>query len=153
MSATLIGAIVGFGGSVFPAILNFFKAKEDNKSTKEILGIQADLIKSGKEGELERFRAEMDANESARLLAHDTSLQADRGFMGGLRKSVRPVITYAFFILFCVVEISALWWGLSNGESFVDAIQYVWGEETQAIFAAIISFWFGSRAIERGIKR
>ena len=29
------------------------------------------------------------------------------------------------------------------------AIQTLWDEETQGIFAAIISFWFGSRALQR----
>jgi hypothetical protein len=32
-------------------------------------------------------------------------------------------------------------------------MNHVWDDETQAIFAAIISFWFGSRAIEKGRKK
>jgi hypothetical protein len=29
------------------------------------------------------------------------------------------------------------------------AIQILWDEDTKAIFAAIVSFWFGSRAIDK----
>jgi hypothetical protein len=93
-------------------------------------------------------------NEHARLIAHDISMQNDTGPMSWLRKSVRPVITYLFFTLFAAVKVAALNQAMSAGSDFNAAIILVWDPETQAIFAAIISFWFGSRAIEKGtIKR
>jgi len=53
--------------------------------------------------------------------------------------------------LFAAVKISALVVALETTQDFNSAILVVWDEETQAIFAAIISFWFGSRALEKNI--
>ena len=43
---------------------------------------------------------------------------------------------------------------LKSGMEVAEALMVLWDEDTKAIFAAIISFWFGSRAIDkaRGIK-
>ena len=71
------------------------------------------------------------------------------GWTSALQKSVRPIITYAFFGLFSVIEVTLLMSALENGTDFREAIQLLWDEDTKAIFAAIISFWFGSRAVEK----
>jgi hypothetical protein len=42
---------------------------------------------------------------------------------------------------------------LEKGTEFSEAIQLLWDEDTKAIFAAIISFWFGSRAIDKARSR
>ena len=76
-------------------------------------------------------------------------MQKDTGFMAGLRKSVRPVITYMFFGLFVAVEGVMIWSALQSGSDVINVMNEVWDDETQAIFAAIISFWFGSRALEK----
>jgi hypothetical protein len=67
-----------------------------------------------------------------------------------LRKSVRPVITYAFFLMFATVKISFLIHIITTDDiDFYRAMQLVWDIETQAIFAAVVSFWFGSRGIDK----
>ena len=63
------------------------------------------------------------------------------------------MITYAFFGLFATIEITLLMEALEKGTEFSEAIQLLWDEDTKAIFAAIISFWFGSRAIDKARKR
>ncbi|PRE30446.1 hypothetical protein C6P92_00215 [Burkholderia multivorans] len=67
-----------------------------------------------------------------------------------LQASVRPVITYAFFLVFAVVKVSALATLLqTDGVTLAAALQATWDEETQALFAAVMSFWFGSRQISK----
>ena len=73
-------------------------------------------------------------------------------WIDGLRGSVRPVITYAFFGLFMFVEVSAYLALTASGISALNAVQLVWDDQTQALFAAVISFWFGGRAINRSRK-
>ena len=73
-------------------------------------------------------------------------------WVDGLRGSVRPVITYAFFGLFIFVEVSAYLSLTAQGVSGLDAVDAVWDEHTKALFAAVIAFWFGGRAIARGKK-
>ena len=38
---------------------------------------------------------------------------------------------------------------INTGMDVSSAIQILWDEDTKAIFAAIVSFWFGSRAIDK----
>ena len=91
--------------------------------------------------------------EHQRLIDHDISINKGTGIISGLQKSVRPVITYAFFGLFATIEITLLMNALEMGTPFNEAIQLLWDDETKAIFAAIISFWFGSRAIEKARRK
>ena len=66
------------------------------------------------------------------------------------RRTVPRPLFYLFFTLFAVIKGTALY-GLiyTDGIVWEIAIQTLWDEETQGIFAAIISFWFGSRALQR----
>lgn len=149
MLGSVLGALTGFGGSVIPAVLDYFKDKQDNNRKLEEMKMRAELMKLGGEIDLEKFHVRAADDEHARLIQHDIALQEDKGFMAALRKSVRPVITYLFFTLFVVVEGVMIWHALNQGVDIVAVMDHVWDDETQAIFAAIISFWFGSRAIEK----
>ena len=146
---TLLGSLVGFIGSALPSIVGHFKNKEDNKTQIEFAKLQVQLAEKNAEIDLTKFHAMALDNEHARLIEHDIAIQRDTGPLSWLRKSVRPVITYLFFALFSAVKISALMVALDNSENFNAAIMVVWDEETQGMFAAIISFWFGSRALEK----
>ena len=143
---SLIGSLIGFAGSAIPSVLDHFQAKDKQKAQIELLKTQAELAREGVELDLLQFRERAQDDEHKRLIEHDISMQNDTGIMGALRKSVRPVITYLFFGLFAAVKVSALMMAL-EGNDFNTAINQIWDEETQAIFAAIISFWFGSRAL------
>lgn len=146
---SLIGALIGFAGSAAPSLFDFFNKKEETKKQIELMKMQAELIKQNAEIDLSKFYARAADDEHARLISHDIAISNDTGLMAGLRKSVRPVITYLFFSLFAAVKISALLVALENTGNFNSAITMIWDAETQGIFAAIISFWFGSRALEK----
>ena len=148
---SILGSLIGFAGSAVPSVLDHFQQKDKQKNTVEILKLQGDLAKQGVEMDLMQFRERAADDEHRRLIEHDISMQNDTGLMGALRKSVRPVITYMFFGLFAAVKISTLMMALESND-FNTAINMVWDEETQAIFAAIISFWFGSRALSKNKK-
>ena len=146
---SILGSLIGFAGSALPAVLGHFKEKESTKKQLELAKLQADLVKQGAEIDLMKFNAMAIDNEHERLIKHDIAMQQDHGPLAWLRKSVRPTITYMFFFLFAAVKVSTLQVALADTGNFNDAILIVWDDETQAMFAAIISFWFGSRAIEK----
>lgn len=74
-------------------------------------------------------------------------------WVDALAGSVRPVITYCFFGVYLLVKLCqfrllldpALPWQASI--SLTQALVSVWTEEDMGIFAAVIAFWFGSRAL------
>jgi hypothetical protein len=150
---SILGSLLGFAGSAVPAITDHFAKKEDNKQRLEEMRLQAELRKEGYKFEADMFEKQAMDNEHARLIQHDTMIAQSTGFVSVLQKSVRPVITYAFFGLFCVIEVTLLMEAMEKGTDFAEAINLLWDEDTKAIFAAIISFWFGSRAIEKARRR
>jgi len=138
---TLLGTLLGFASSTIPDFLKILKDKEDRKHQLAMLDIRL-------RAEKESISLEADAAESTALYAHDSKLGGVK-WVDGLRASVRPVITYAFFILFSVVKVTTIHHLSAQGVGITDALIAVWDEETQVLFAAVISFWFGQRSMAR----
>ena len=82
------------------------------------------------------------------LLGHQEPRYSE-GFINSLRAFVRPFITYVFFLTFIGVKVVLVWNTIKNGEDLNATIAVIWDEQTEALFAAIISFWFGSRAMPK----
>ena len=150
---SILGSLLGFAGSAAPAVMDHFKTKQNNKLELDKMRLAAELRKEGYDYDMKMFDKQAADNEHQRLIDHDTVISKSTGFIAGLQKSVRPVITYAFFGLFATIEITLLIEALDKGTDFAEAINLLWDEDTKAIFAAIISFWFGSRAIEKARRK
>jgi len=149
MMSGMLGSLLGFGGSVVPGIMDHFKTKAQNKFRLEEMTHMAELRKMGFDQDVKMYEQQASDQEHQRLIDHDIAIAKSTGFIAGLQKSVRPVITYAFFGLFVTIEISLLNDALDKGAELSEALAVLWDDDTKAIFAAIISFWFGSRAIDK----
>lgn len=150
---SILGSLIGFASSAVPAITDSFKDKADKKHEIEKMKTMAELRAQGYDHEIKIYEQMGADKEHDRLIQHDISINQGSGFISGLQRSVRPVITYAFFGLFATIEIVLLMEALETGTEFSEAIQLLWDEDTKAIFAAIISFWFGSRAIDKARRK
>ncbi len=146
---SILGSLLGFASSAVPAITDSFAQKTDNKHELDKMRLMAELRQAGYDHDLKAYESMGADKEHDRLIQHDIAINRSSGIIAGLQKSVRPVITYAFFILFATIEITLLMEALEKGTDFSEAINLLWDEDTKAIFAAIISFWFGSRAIDK----
>lgn len=138
---SLLGSLLGFGTSFLPEVLNYFKQSQEHKQRLELMKAQSEL-------RLKELDFEADIEESKGIYEHDRSIDAG-GFVNALRGSVRPVITYAFFGLFCAVEAVIVVKVLESGGDWKAAVELLWSGETQGLFAAIMSFWFGNRAVSK----
>jgi len=147
---SLLGSVLGFGTSFLPKVMDFFQDKQDKKHELAIMEVQIRQQKEVAVQQLEMVNVEADIRE---IEAIQKSVQnTDIKWIDGLRGSVRPVITYCFFALFIFVEISAYVSLTASGISSLQAVQLVWSDEVMCLFAAVISFWFGGRAINRSRK-
>lgn len=146
---TLLGSLLGFLSSTFPEFLKLFRDSQDRKHELAILDRQMEQQRLGHTQRLEEIQIAADIAESQALYSyanHPTGLPWGEA----LQSSVRPVITYAFFLVFAVVKVSALLMMLhTDGVTLTAALLATWDEETQALFAAVMSFWFGSRQINK----
>ena len=157
MTSAILGTLVGGLTSAIPAILRFFERREELKFEREMRRLKMEQARYEAEQEIRVINTEADAFEGESLRRHDSSLD-DSGFFGKLRVSVRPVITYCFFFTFLAVKAIAIYTFMQSGASgdwlgntmaLTDLYPIIWDENTQAIFGAIMGFWFGSRTIER----
>ena len=145
---TLLGSLLGFISSTFPDLLNIWKDRADRNHELAILDRQMEAQKLNHSNRLEEIHVQADISESKALYSH-ASQPSGVPWVEALRATVRPIITYAFFMLFATVKIAALFQLLNSGFTVADSLIIIWDGETQALFAAVMSFWFGQRALAK----
>jgi hypothetical protein len=166
---TLLSTLISFLMGGLPKLLDFLQDRQDKSHELALAQMQIqremELRKLGFEAqerveqihtqqlEIETKSAEKQSLITAQqaemqaVYAHDMSLnEGTSTWMKNLRASVRPVITYGFFFLLVAIDACLAWHGVTTGVSFDDLANQLWDNETQALFAAIISFHFGGRA-------
>jgi len=151
---TLLGSLLGFGTSFLPEILNYFKAGQEHKHNLERMQLEMDLMARRSELKLQELDKQAEIKETEGLYKHD-SMDAG-GLVNALRGSVRPVITYAFFGLFVAIKTVAVMTLMNEqGADLAGALNVIWDDNTAGLFAAIMSFWFGNRAVSKyyGVKK
>jgi len=142
----LLGSVLGFGTSFLPQVLDFFKQKQDHKHKLEELKIRGELAAQGVDLQVKVLdkQAEIEETKAIYNYANPSS-----GFSAGLAASVRPVITYLFFALFMATKAVIMIKVMQDGGDWMMGVNLMFDAETQALFAAIISFWFGNRAVSK----
>jgi hypothetical protein len=166
---TLLSTFVSFLMGGLPKLLDFLQDRSDKSHELQLAQLQIqremEMRKLGFEAqervenihtqqlEVETKSAEKQSLIAAQqaemqaIYAHDTSLnEGTSQWMKNLRASVRPVITYGFFFLLVGIDACLAYHGIASGASFNDLADQLWDNDTQALFAAIISFHFGGRA-------
>jgi hypothetical protein len=145
MSVTLIGAVLGFGSSLFPKVLDYFQDRKDKKHELDLLTLQ---LSKGHQNKIEEINIQADIAESQALYRHDSKLKGSP-WVENLRASVRPIVTYWFMLIFSFVKLCQFYLIAREPGMFLMALEALWDEPTQGIFAAVISFWFGSRMMSK----
>jgi len=166
---TLLSTLISFLMGGLPKFLEFFQDRSDKKHELELAQLQIqrelEMRKLGFEAQerVEHIRSEQLQNEAAAatsmavigaqqaemqaLYAHDTALnEGTSQWMKNFRASVRPVLTYGFFLLLVFVDVAGFWYGYHMSVPFDDLLNMLWDSDTQALFASIIAFHFGGRA-------
>ena len=146
----LLGSVLGFGTSFLPQVLAFFQQKQEHKNKLEEMRLRGELQAQGVNLELQVLdkKAEIEETKALYQYANPSS-----GFSAGLAASVRPVITYLFFALFMASKAVVMIKVMQQGGDWMDSVDLMFDQETQALFAAIISFWFGNRAVSKHLER
>lgn len=146
---SLLGTLIGFGTSIVPEVLGYFKQRQANAQELSMLEAKAKYATTLSELKVQELDIEAEIAETKGLYTHDQSLDSG-AFVNALRGSVRPVLTYLFFIMFATVKGTLLYTAVTtDGVNFETAVLMIWDGETQAIFSAIIAFWFGNRAMSK----
>lgn len=149
MDSTLIGALCGFGASITPEVFALVKARQAHVHTMAEKQLEIEAAKENYKFQTDTNAIAASTKELELLLAHDAQIK-DIPIIDALRASVRPVVTYIFVGLFLLVKIVLLFqWRYHDNTPFIEAVPMLWDTDTMSIFAAVLSFWFGSRAMEQ----
>jgi hypothetical protein len=140
---TLLGSLLGFFGAAFPDILKIFRDKSDKEHEIKILMLQMDQQKQGYSQRLEEIRTSADISESIELYK---TYKTDIRWVDALNGTVRPVLAYAFFLLYATAKYLQF---TLIPEGSMQMFWVLWQAEDQTIFAGIISFYFGQRAMSK----
>ena len=134
---TLLGSLLGFISAAFPDLIKLFRDAQDRKHEITILQMQMEQQKQGASQRLEEIQVNADIAESSALYKTYTT---GISWVDALNGTVRPVIAYSFFVLYASVK----------AMQFSASLPWLlWTAEDQAIFAGIISFYFGQRAMSK----
>ncbi|MBF0129656.1 MAG: hypothetical protein HQL33_06665 [Alphaproteobacteria bacterium] len=107
-----------------------------------------EMQRQGAAQRLEEIQVGADIAES--LALYKTAAPSGVAWVDALAGTVRPMVTYAFFALFAAVKGAALYVLVSvEGILLAQALPQIWDGETAALFAAVMSFWFGGRALQK----
>jgi len=146
---TVIGSVLGFLASILPEIIALIRARVCGQPYPDA------SIALSREGVVEGA-VRPDFLQGAVAIPNDTPEDKPLNYriLDILRSSVRPVITYAFFTTFVVIEGLVLYHALYTDKTpALDVLPVIWDEGTSALFAAVLAFWFGSRAMIKYTRR
>ena len=145
---TLLASLMGFASSALPKLLNLYQDKHDRTHELAILEKQLEQMRLGHNQRLAEIQTQADITNTQALYQHD-GRSSGIAWVEGLRASVRPIVTYLFMLLFIIVKVASLIALLQQGVTLTASLQAIWDTETHALFAAIISFWFGHRTFKQ----
>lgn len=155
MIETLLGGLLGGAFRLTPEILKWIDRKserthelaiQDKTIQLEQLRTQNERITTAEKSDAEIKTAELHTILSA-INSQGTLTQI--GWADALSKSVRPIITYWFMALYCASKTAAFMLALDTGDNFTSAVQQVWTESDQALWAGVLNFWFLGRVFEK----
>ena len=158
---TLLTTVVSFLTGGLPSILNFFQDKSDKNHEMQMAQLQMEReLKMAEAGYLAQAHVEeiktdqvalqTSAQERVSLYAHDIEIgKGASTWVINARAMVRPTITYGLFFLLVFVDLFGFYYAISTGVEFVTAMDQLWDDDTQTIWASVVSFWFGTQAFSK----
>lgn len=142
---TLLASLAGFISSLIPELLKYFVDKSDKNHEVLLLEYQLRLHKLKSNNRLEEVASSGYAEEAKALYkTYKTGVY----WVDALNGTVRPILAYAFFGIYSFIKLLQ-YKLIASSMNMIDIVTILWNGDDQAIFAGIISFYFGQRAITK----
>jgi hypothetical protein len=158
---TIISTVVSFLMGGVPKLLDIWQDKTDKKHELTLAQMQTEremqMMAAGyaAQAKVEEIRTEQvqinaDMQTHMALLQHDTeSAKGASLWVINARAMVRPAITYGMFLLLVFVDVFGFLYAYHREVPFDQALNLLWDEDSQQIFASIIAFYFGGQAFKK----
>jgi len=158
---TLLSTLISFLAGGVPKLLDFFQDKSDKAHEMDMAKLQTErelqLAERGfiAQAHIEDIKTEQIVIQTAEkereaIYAHDIAIgEGAAQWVINARAFTRSFITYGMFILFAFVEIFGFMYAWKSGVDFSIALDVLWDNDTQTIWASVVSFWFGTQAFKK----
>lgn len=146
---TALPAILGALAGMVPAIVQWLTLKETNAQQVRMEQLRQQGNREQIAGQVDIANSQIDLRQADRIYDFGNGSSGNK-FVDALAVFVRPYITLVFFHLFLLIEVALFIYGVNSGYDLGQLAKLLWDDNTQAIFAAIIGFWFGDRMMLRG---
>ena len=158
---TLLTTVVSFLSGGLPSILNFFQDKADKSHELDMARMQTErelaMAEKGyiaqahvEDIKTQQIQIESQTQERVALYQHDIEISKGASqWVINMRAMVRPTITYGLFFLLVFVDAFGFYYAIKTGVEFTDAMNILWDDDTQTIWASVVSFWFGTQAFKK----
>jgi hypothetical protein len=158
---TLLTTVVSFLTGGLPSILNFFQDKSDKthelqmaqlQMERELKMAEAGYLASARVEEIKTEQIEIQSAAQERVALYNHDIEIGKGasqWVVNARAMVRPTITYGLFFLLVFVDCFGFYYAISTGVEFSTAMDQLWDDDTQTIWASVVSFWFGTQAFSK----
>jgi hypothetical protein len=145
-------AILGALAGMVPAIVQLFTLKANNAQQLAMAQLQLQAQKEGVALQVDLANAQADIRQADHIYSFGNSSSGIK-WVDAIAVLVRPYITIVFFHLWVLLEVFLFIYAVNNGYDLGQLVKLLWPPETQAMFGAIIGFWFGDRMLLRGQQR
>lgn len=145
-------AILGALAGMVPAIVQLFTLKANNAHQLAMAQEQRQAAKEGVALQVDLANAQADIRQADHIYSFGGGTSGNR-FVDALAIFVRPYVTLVFFHLWILLEVFLFIYAVNRGYDLGQLVKLLWPDETQAMFGAIIGFWFGDRMMLRGNQR
>lgn len=155
MIESILGTLIGGGFRLAPEVLKWLDRK--NERSHELALLDKNLQADKQRGE----QRERELHLEAEITRLGEGLSALREALVGqfqktgiriidaLNVSVRPVITYCFFLLYAAVKVATFVAIINAGGGWGEAVKAVWTEADMALWSGILNFYFLGRVFEK----
>jgi len=145
---TLLASIAGFISSIFPELIKLQRDKYDEEHELAILNRQIEISKTKANDRLEEIYLAKDLMETSSIYS---TYKSGINWVDTLNATVRPVLAYSFFALYCLIK-CIQFNSIDISQTYLLS-EIIWNIDDQAIFAGIISFYFGQRTFNKMNRR
>lgn len=142
---TLLASIAGFITSIIPEIVKLYRDRQDKIHELNILDRQIQFQEKNQNKELEEIIHTANILENISLYS---TYKTGISWVDTLNGTVRPMLAYSFFIMYLSVKVMQFLY-ISNNANVIEHIHLIWNLDDQAIFAGIVSFYFGQRGFKK----
>lgn len=146
---TLMASIAGFITSIMPELLKYLRDKSDKKHELAILDKQIEFSQTSASNRLEEVAMNHDM---LNMLSLYSTYKTGVTWVDALNGTVRPMLAYSFFIAYVFVKYLQ-YKSITLHAPFIEYMEIIWSNDDRAIFAGIISFYYGQRTFSKLWKK